>query len=52
MNPLLNLQNIENRGGAFVGDQEKTDQQITNTLNYNKQINSSLNLNAVVATNT
>jgi TonB-dependent starch-binding outer membrane protein SusC len=48
VNRLLNLQGIQNRGSAFVGEQEKTDQQFTNTLNYNKQVTSSLNLNAVV----
>jgi iron complex outermembrane receptor protein len=48
VNRLLNRENIENRGVAFVGNQEQTNTQITNTLNYNKQITSDFNLNAVV----
>ncbi len=48
VNRLLNAQNIENRGVAFIGNEEQTNTQITNTLNYNKQITSDFNLNAVV----
>jgi len=48
VNRLLNAQGIEGRGVAFINTQEQTDQQITNTLNYNKQINSALNINAVI----
>ena len=44
----LNAQGIENRGSAFIRNQEQTDQQLTNTLNFNKQVTSSLNINAVV----
>ena len=40
VNRLLNEQGIENRGSAFIGNQEQTNSQITNTLNYNKQITS------------
>ena len=48
MNRLLNEQGIEDRGPAFIGNQEQTNTQITNTLNYNKQITPDFNLNAVV----
>ncbi|MGB8190718.1 MAG: SusC/RagA family TonB-linked outer membrane protein, partial [Chitinophagaceae bacterium] len=43
----LNLTGIEGRGAAFVGNQERTTQQYTHTLNYTKQINPSLNINAL-----
>ena len=46
-NRLLNLQGIENRGLAFINNSEQTNTQITHTLNYNNQITSSINLNAV-----
>jgi TonB-dependent starch-binding outer membrane protein SusC len=48
VNSLLNAQGIEGRGVAFVGNQEQTNSQITNTLNLNKEISSDLNINAVV----
>lgn len=48
VNRLLNRVGIEGRGSAFAGTQEQTNSQITNTLNYNKQITSDFNLNAVV----
>ncbi|MDB5249925.1 MAG: SusC/RagA family TonB-linked outer membrane protein [Segetibacter sp.] len=48
VNRLLNVENILNRGTAFIGNQEQTNQQVTNTLNYNKQLTSDFNLNAVV----
>ena len=44
----LNAQDIENRGVSFIGNQEQTNQQLTNTLNFNKQVTPSLNINAVV----
>lgn len=47
-NRLLNLQGIQDRGVAFIGNNEQTNSQIANTLNYNKQITPALNLNAVV----
>ena len=47
-NRLLNLQGIQDRGYAFIGNDERTNQQITNTLSFNKQVTSSLNVNAVV----
>jgi iron complex outermembrane receptor protein len=47
LNKILNVAGIETRGSAFVGNQEQTNTQITNTLNYNKQLNSNINLNAV-----
>jgi iron complex outermembrane receptor protein len=47
VNRLLNAQGIENRGVGFIGNQEQTTTQLTNTLSYNKQITPSLNLNAV-----
>ncbi len=48
VNRDLNAQNTLGRGAAFQGNLERTDQQITNTLNFNKQITSAFNLNAVV----
>ena len=48
VNGLINVEGIQNRGSAFVGNQEQTNQQLTNTLNFNKKITSQLNLNAVV----
>ncbi|MES2893483.1 MAG: SusC/RagA family TonB-linked outer membrane protein [Bacteroidota bacterium] len=47
VNRLLNAQGIENRGVAFVNNQEQTNTQVTNTLNFNKKLSSSFNLNAV-----
>ncbi|HET6766124.1 MAG TPA: SusC/RagA family TonB-linked outer membrane protein [Chitinophagaceae bacterium] len=47
LNRLLNVAGIEGRGSAFIGNQEQTNTQITNTLNFNKQISSDLSLNAV-----
>lgn len=48
VNRLLNAQGIQGRGAAFISNQEQTNQQVTNTLNYNKQLTSDFNLNAVV----
>ena len=48
INRLLNSQGIEGRGVAFVNNQEQTNQQITNTLNFNKPLTSNINLNAVI----
>jgi iron complex outermembrane receptor protein len=48
INRLLNEEGIENRGAAFISNQEQTNTQITNTLNYNKQITPDFNLNAVI----
>ncbi len=48
INRLLNFEPTLNRGAAFIGNEEETNTQVTNTLNYNKQITSSFNLNAVV----
>ena len=47
VNRLLNVAGIEGRGSAFIGNQEQTNTQITNTLNFNKQVSPNLNLNAV-----
>jgi len=47
VNRLLNLQGIQDHGAAFVGNEEETNQQITNTLSFNKEISSALNINAV-----
>ena len=41
-------QNTTNNGFAFVGNNQETNQQLTHTLSYNKQISSALNVNAVV----
>jgi iron complex outermembrane receptor protein len=48
INRLLNEEGIKDRGAAFIGNNEQTNSQITNTLNYNKQITPDFNLNAVV----
>ncbi|HEX5151103.1 MAG TPA: SusC/RagA family TonB-linked outer membrane protein [Parafilimonas sp.] len=48
VNRLLNLQGVQDRGAAFIGGEEQLNEQLTNTLNYNKQITSDLNINAVV----
>lgn len=47
VNSNLNLQGIEGRGAGFAGEREQTNQQITNTISYNKQITPAFNLNAV-----
>jgi iron complex outermembrane receptor protein len=47
VNKLLNVAGIETRGSAFIGNQEQTNTQITNTLNFNKQLSTDFNLNAV-----
>ena len=48
INRLLNNQGVENRGAATVANGEQTNIQVTNTLNYTKQITSDFNLNAVI----
>ena len=48
VNRLLNVQGIEGRGLGFLNNQEQTNSQITNTLNYNKKVGSDFNINAVV----
>ena len=48
VNRLLNFTGTVDRGSAFIGNQEQTNTQITNTLNFTKDISSDLNLNAVV----
>ncbi len=47
-NRLLNDQGSLDRGFAAVRNEEQTNTQITNTLNFNKQITSDFNLNAVI----
>jgi iron complex outermembrane receptor protein len=47
INRLLNFAGTLDRGSAFIGNEEETNTQLTNTLNYNKQISTNLNLNAV-----
>ncbi len=48
INRVLNEQGVEGRGLAAIGNEEQTNSQITNTLNYTKQITPALNLNALV----
>lgn len=48
INRLLNVENVLDRGVAFIGNNEQTNQQLTNTLNYNRQITPAVNLNAVI----
>ncbi len=47
-NRLLNLQGIQDRGYAFIAQDEETNMQVTNTLSFNKQVSSALNVNAVI----
>lgn len=47
-NRVLNQQGTEGRGAAFLRNQEQTNSQITNTLNFNKQVTSDFNINAVI----
>lgn len=47
VNRLLNVAGIEGRGAAFITNQEQTNTQLTNTLNFNKQLGANFNLNAV-----
>ncbi len=44
----LNLEGVLDHGTAFIGNNEQTNQQITNTLNYNKEVTSGFNVNAVI----
>jgi len=48
INRLLNQEGVKDRGLAFIGNQEQTNTQVTNTLNYNKKVSSALNVNALV----
>lgn len=48
INRLLNEPGVEGRGAAFIRNQEQTNSQITNTLNFNKQLTSDLHLNALI----
>lgn len=48
VNRLLNIAGIQDKGVAFINDDEMTNTQITNTLSFNKQVSSALNVNAVV----
>lgn len=45
--PDINVAAFQNKGGAQIGQNELSTQQFTHTLNFNKQIATSLNLNAV-----
>ncbi|HRP56759.1 SusC/RagA family TonB-linked outer membrane protein [Agriterribacter sp.] len=44
----LNLDQVHDHGNAFIGNGEQTNQQVTNTLSYNKEVTSGFNVNAVV----
>lgn len=44
---MINPSNINN-GAAFIGNNSETNHQMTHTLSFNKEIATSLNLNAVV----
>ncbi len=48
INRLLNNQGVENRGRASIGNAEQTNTQVTNTLNFQKQVTSNVNVNALV----
>lgn len=48
INRVLNEQGVEGRGLAGILNEEQTNTQVTNTLNYTKQITSNFHLNAVV----
>jgi iron complex outermembrane receptor protein len=45
---FINLENIIDRGVAYVGTNELITKQLTHTLNFNRKIGADLNLNAVV----
>lgn len=45
---FINLENIIDRGFAYYANNELTTHQLTHTLNFNKEITSSLSLNALV----
>jgi TonB-dependent starch-binding outer membrane protein SusC len=45
---FINLENIIDRGVAYVGTNELLTKQLTHTLNFNKKLNPDLNLNAVI----
>jgi TonB-dependent starch-binding outer membrane protein SusC len=45
---LLNIDRYKDRGIGYVGEGRERNQQFTHTLSYNKQLNSNLNLSAVV----
>ncbi|HRN57467.1 MAG TPA: SusC/RagA family TonB-linked outer membrane protein, partial [Agriterribacter sp.] len=44
----LNQDGVLDHGNAFIGNGEQTNQQITNTLSFNKEVASDFNVNAVV----
>jgi len=44
----INFEDIEGRGFAKVGSNQLTTQQFTHTLSYNRDLNSSIRLNAVI----
>jgi iron complex outermembrane receptor protein len=48
INRILNEQGVEGRGLAGTGNNQTTNTQLTNTLNYNKQVTSALNVNALI----
>ncbi|MDQ6844996.1 MAG: SusC/RagA family TonB-linked outer membrane protein [Bacteroidota bacterium] len=48
INRLLNNQGVENRGSAAIGNKDITNIQVTNTLNFVKQVSSDFNLNATI----
>ncbi|MCB0557117.1 MAG: TonB-dependent receptor, partial [Phaeodactylibacter sp.] len=45
---FINVQGVEDRGWANVGNNTLTTQQFTHTLSYNKDLSSAVSLNAVV----
>jgi TonB-dependent starch-binding outer membrane protein SusC len=45
---FINLNDIIGRGRAFIANNELITQQVTHTLNYNKQLTSDFSLNALV----
>ena len=48
VNSFLNLNEIIGKGRAYIANNELITQQVTHTLNYTKQINTDLSLNALV----
>jgi len=46
--PDINLAAIQNKGYALIGQNELVTQQLTHTLNFNRQVASDLNLNALI----
>jgi TonB-dependent starch-binding outer membrane protein SusC len=45
--PFINFNDVNGRGRVIIGQNQLTTQQLTHTLNFNKQVTSNLNVNAL-----